>query len=49
MLPIAMATGVAVCLLLYFVPAFHTVEGAYIRFASGAQPFLVACMLFLLI
>jgi len=47
MLPIAMATGITICLLLYFVPAFQPAEAPYINFASKVQPILIACMLFL--
>ncbi len=48
MLPIAIATGAAVCLILHFVPALSvSAEPAFTFFAKSAQPFLVALMLFL--
>ena len=45
MLPLAMTTGVAVYLLLHFVPSFH--EDGYLRFARTWQPVLIGLMLFL--
>lgn len=48
MLPLAMAAGITLCLLLHFVPSLSSgAEGAFSRFAKDAQPALVALMLFL--
>ena len=47
MLPIAIVTGIALCLSLNGIPPLRAWEGGFSRFARKAQPVLIALMLFL--
>ncbi len=47
MLPIAIATGLTICLLLNTVPLLKPMEDGFTLFARNAQPLFIAIMLFL--
>ncbi len=46
MLPIAMALGIGICLILHYIPSLH-LEHPFSSLARNIQPWLVAIMLFL--